>query len=368
MSNKFLVAASVAASLLLGTMNPVYAATDEKTVIAKVNGREITAGEVKKLEAALPPQITQQVKEEDKGKLFELLRSQLVDAALVTEAAKASGIEKKAEVQAAMAKASEQVVVQAFMAEKLKPAVNDKAIKEKYDQIVKSIPKDEMEVKARHILVKDEAAAKKLISQLKGGADFMKLARENSEDKATAKEGGDLGYFRRAQMVAEFADAAFNMKPGTYSDSPIKTQFGYHVIKVDDKRKVKPPKFEDVKDQLSALVMEEAMGKMVAELRKGAKIELFDTNGKPVSAPAAPATSPSSEAPKAQDVAATSSEPAAEVTQVAASEEMPQEEANAEEAEKASEAAAQKAKAKASNKQAKANKTKATTHKVAHKN
>ncbi len=254
-------------------------AANEEAVVAKVNGKEIKLKEVTRLEKALPPQVLSGAK--DKDKLFTTLRDQMIDITLLIEAAKKAGLEKDADVQKAIQQATEQVLVQAYLSKELKSFVTDSAVKERYDRLVASLPKDEMEVKARHVLVKDEAAAKKIIEDLKKGADFLKIAREQSIDKASAQEGGDVGYFRKGDMVKEFADAAFALVPGKISETPVKTQFGWHVIKVDDKRKVKAPKFEEVQEQLKAAVLEESMLKLVTSLRDKAAIERFNQEGKP---------------------------------------------------------------------------------------
>ncbi len=255
------------------------AAENVEAVVAKVNGKEVKLKEVRQLEKALPPQVLNSAK--DKVKLFTTLRDQLIDIKLITEEAEKAGLDKDPEVQKAIEQAIQQVRVQAYLSKSLKNFVTDSAVKARYDKLVADMPKDEMEVKARHILVKDESAAKKIIEDLKKGADFLKIAREQSIDKASAQEGGDVGYFRKGDMVKEFADASFALVPGKITETPVKTQFGWHVIKVDDKRKVKAPKFEEVQEQLKAAVLEESMLKLVTSLRDKAKIERFNEEGKP---------------------------------------------------------------------------------------
>jgi peptidyl-prolyl cis-trans isomerase C len=259
--------------------------TDKKSdvVVAKVNDQSIYLSDVKKLEKALPPQLVKAAK--DKTKLFQGLRNQLVDIKLVTDAAKKSGIEKKAEVKAAIDQQIEQVIVQAFLAEEMKKCLTEEAVKKEYDQYVAGFPKDKTEIKARHILVKDEAQARKLIKELEGGADlgayFMKLARTHSTDKASAAEGGDVGYFTEGDMIPEFYKAASKLKPGEYTKEPVKSDFGWHVIKVDDRRKSKPKGFEEMKEPIAGKIAETCMGDFVKTLRGPAKVELFDSSGKP---------------------------------------------------------------------------------------
>lgn len=276
MLSRLMITTAFATCLAFGSQ---ALAQNDETVVAKVNSKEIKLKEVKRLEKALPPQVLSGAK--DKVKLFTTLRDQMIDITLITEEAKKAGLEKDADVQKAIEQAKEQVLVQAFLSKELKNFVTDAAVKSRYDKLVADMPKDEMEVKARHVLVKDESTAKKIIEDLKKGADFLKIAREQSIDKASAQEGGDVGYFRKGDMVKEFADAAFALVPGKITETPVKTQFGWHVIKVDDKRKVKAPKFEEVQEQLKGAVLEESMLKLVTSLRDKAKIERFNEEGKP---------------------------------------------------------------------------------------
>jgi len=154
-----------------------------------------------------------------------------------------------------------------------KTALTDEALRQTYDEAVKSMSGQE-EVRARHILVESEDEAKAILEQLKGGADFATVAKEKSKDPGAA-EGGDLGYFTKDQMVPEFADVAFKMYPGQLSN-PVKTQFGWHVIKVEDKRTRQPPEFEKVKDQIEAYLARKAQSDFITKLRQSAKVERLD--------------------------------------------------------------------------------------------
>ena len=149
----------------------------------------------------------------------------------------------------------------------------------------------EEEVHARHILVATEDEAKALIAEIKKGAAFDKLAKDKSTDKASGAEGGDLGWFKKSDMVKEFADAAFDLKKGELTETPIKTQFGYHVIQVEDRRKAPPPAFEELAEQLREEMAREAVTAELDLLRSRAKIEKFNIDGsKPEPAAAKPAT------------------------------------------------------------------------------
>lgn len=149
--------------------------------------------------------------------------------------------------------------------------VTDDELKKAYEEVKKTATRTEY--KARHILVKDEAEAKKLLKDLEKGADFSDLAKKKS-DGPTGKNGGELDWFDASQMVKPFADAVAKLKPGTYTKEPVQTQFGWHIIKLEDTRTAEPPKFEDAKPQLTALVQRQKLGQEVSKLRDSAMVEL----------------------------------------------------------------------------------------------
>jgi len=155
-----------------------------------------------------------------------------------------------------------------------KAAVTDAALRKVYEEAVKQMG-DEQEVRARHILVETEDQAKEIVAELKKGANFEELAKTKSKDPGAAAQGGDLGYFTKEQMVPEFADAAFKMEKGQVSD-PVKSQFGWHIIRVEDKRKKPAPEFAAVKAQLETYVTRKAQADLVTKLRDSAKIERLD--------------------------------------------------------------------------------------------
>jgi peptidyl-prolyl cis-trans isomerase C len=155
-----------------------------------------------------------------------------------------------------------------------KAAITDQATRKVYDEAVKQMA-GESEVRARHILVATENEAKAILAEIKKGTDFSELARQKSKDPGAAAEGGDLGYFSKEQMVPEFAEVAFKLEKGQLSD-PVKTQFGWHIIKVEDKRTKPAPDFAQVKDQVETFVMRKAQADYIAKLREGAKIERMD--------------------------------------------------------------------------------------------
>jgi peptidyl-prolyl cis-trans isomerase C len=171
-----------------------------------------------------------------------------------------------------------------------KEALTDAAMKKVYDDAVKQLP-EEQEVHARHILIradaKDEKASKAaedkikaIIVRLNKGEDFAKVAGELTEDPSGKANGGDLGFFTKEQMVPEFSTAAFEIAPGKIS-GPIKTQFGWHVLKVEEKRKKPAPTFDEVKAQIETYVVRKAQADLVTKLRAEAKIERLDKKDEP---------------------------------------------------------------------------------------
>ncbi len=264
---------SISLIAFLTASTPVLAADP---VVAIVNGQKFTYSQVMEAKASLP----KQYQSAPDDKIFPVLLNQKVDTYLINKAAQTSGEAEKPDVKKAIAKAAEDVIMQAYLMSKVKDSITDAAVKAKYDEIVKNFPQ-EKEVHLRQIQVDTKDKGASVIKALKNGTDFKKLAQAKSEDPS-AKEGGDLGWFRKAELPQELAEAAFALTPGSYSQEPIKTDFGWHVLKVEEFRDAKPPKFEDVKNEIKSLMTQEAILALVKDLRGKAKIELFDKDGKPM--------------------------------------------------------------------------------------
>jgi peptidyl-prolyl cis-trans isomerase C len=245
-------------------------------VVARVNGVDIRESDLALAEEDLGAD-TQAVSPEAKR---EQLISYLADIIMVTQAADKKKLADTPEFKRRLAFLRNKLLMGYELQDEAKSAVTDEALHRTYDEAVKSMGGQE-EVRARHILVESEDEAKTLLDQIKGGADFAALAKEKSKDPGAA-EGGDLGYFTKDQMVPEFGDVAFKMYPGQLSN-PVKTQFGWHIIKVEDKRTKQPPEFEKVKDQIEAYLARKSQTEFIAKLRQSAKIERLD---KPADKPA----------------------------------------------------------------------------------
>ena len=238
-------------------------------VIARVNGVDIKQSDLALAEEDVGADM-QAASPEAKR---EHLISYLADIIMVTQAADNKNLADNPDFKRRLAFLRSKLLMGYELQQEAKTALTDEALKQTYDEAVKSMSGQE-EVHARHILVEGEDEAKAILEQLKAGADFATLAKEKSKDPGAA-EGGDLGYFTKDQMVPEFADVAFKMYPGQLSN-PVKTQFGWHVIKVEDKRIKQPPEFEKVKDQIEAYLARKAQTDFIAKLRQSAKVERFD--------------------------------------------------------------------------------------------
>ncbi len=238
-------------------------------VIARVNGVDITQGDLALAEEDMGADM-QATSPEAKR---ENLLSYLADIIMVTQAADKKNLGDNPDFKRRLAFLRNKLLMGYELQREAKTALTDEALHQTYDEAVRSMAGQE-EVHARHILVEDENEAKSLLEQLKSGADFAALAKEKSKDPGAA-EGGDLGYFTKDQMVPEFADVAFKMYPGQLSN-PVKTQFGWHVIKVEDRRTKQPPEFDKVKDQIEAYLARKAQTDFITKLRQSAKVERFD--------------------------------------------------------------------------------------------
>ncbi|MBV8747320.1 MAG: peptidylprolyl isomerase, partial [Xanthobacteraceae bacterium] len=210
------------------------------------------------------------------------LVTHLVDMILLSRAAEEQGLSGSDDFKRRFAAMRTKLLAGLMLRQIAQKSVNEEAMHKVYDDAIKQMG-DEQEVRARHILVETEDQAKAIQADLKKGADFAELAKQKSKDPAAA-DGGDLGYFTKDQMVPEFADVAFKLDKGQISD-PVKTAFGWHIIKVEDKRKKPMPTYDQVKDQLATVVVQQSQADLVNKLRNQAKIER--TNAPAPAAPAA---------------------------------------------------------------------------------
>jgi peptidyl-prolyl cis-trans isomerase C len=261
-------------------------APSDDPVVAKINGTALHKSDLLAAQKQLPQQY-QQVPLEA---IYPQLLDQVINNTLLIDAAKDAKLGDDPEVKDRLAKLQDRVVEQVYIDRLLTKATSDDALKARYQKEIKDKPSQD-EVHGRQILLQNEADAKAVIAQLDKGADFAKLADEKNPGKQA--NGGDLGYFTKDAMPPEFGDAAFALKKGQYTKTPIKTQFGWHVIKIEDRRPAAPPSFEDSKEGLASQAQRETLDAKVNELRGKAKVEQFNLDGTPLAvdskAPAAPA-------------------------------------------------------------------------------
>jgi peptidyl-prolyl cis-trans isomerase C len=268
----------LAFALLAGS--PVRAADDP--VLAKVNGSEIRQSDVALAEEELAPSLQQM----DPATKKDNVLSFLIDLKIVAKAAEDKKLESSEDFKKRLAFTRSRLLMDNLLATEGKAATTDEAMKKVYEEASKQIT-GEQEVHARHILVESEDDAKAVKAELDKGANFAELAKKKSKDPGAA-DGGDLGFFTKEQMVPEFSAVAFTLEPGKISD-PVKSQFGWHIIKVEEKRSRAAPGFEQVKGQIETYVTRKAQADYVAKLREAAKVERMD---KPADAAAKPEAKP----------------------------------------------------------------------------
>ena len=250
----------------------------EDKVLAKVNGSEIRQSDVALAVEELGPSLAQM----DPATKDENVLAFLIDMKIVAKAAEDKKVQDADDFKKRLAFTRNRLLMDSLLASEGKAATTDEAMKKVYEEASKQIS-GEQEVRARHILVETEDEAKGIVEELKKGADFAELAKKKSKDPG-ASDGGDLGFFTKEQMVPEFSAAAFALEPGKISD-PVKSQFGWHVIKVEEKRNRKPPDFDQVKGQIETYVTRKAQAEYVGKLREAAKIERFDKPEETAKAP-----------------------------------------------------------------------------------
>ncbi len=265
---------AVVAMAVMAVPTLAQAKADDSTPAAIVNGDKILKSQVEGLMKM------NNVKEEDAQKAYPVIVDQIINEKLIDAAATKADVQKTPEFQQRMADAKEQLIKTMYLETYLKDKVNDRAIKAEYDKFKKD-NKGKEEVHARHILVKTEDEAKKVIVDLNNGAKFDDLAKERSSDPS-AKNGGDIGYFAKDELIPAFSDAAFKLKKGTYTKEPVKSQFGWHVIYVEDKRERVVPDQKTVEGAIRNKLGQDAVKQLLASLSAKADIKRFDINGKPV--------------------------------------------------------------------------------------
>ena len=265
---------------------PGQAAAVADPVVARVGTDEIRASELADAAKALP----EELRSMPPTALYPMLLDQLVDRHVVVIAAKKEGLDRDPAVQRMVARATDSALQNALLTREIAPTLTEEAIKARYERDIAGKP-GEPEIHARHILVADEETAKKVTAELNGGADFAELAKKYSTDPG-AQSGGDLGFFKKGDMLPEFSDVAFALKPGETTQTPVKTRFGYHVIQVQEVRTAPPPSLDQVRDEVRQSLIQEGVTRVLTAAKTGLSIEKFNVDGSPALPGATPMPMP----------------------------------------------------------------------------
>jgi peptidyl-prolyl cis-trans isomerase C len=252
------------------------AAPAQDPVVAIVDGTEVHRSEVEAVARALP----EQYRQVPLPQIYGMLLDRAIDFRLLANAAEEQDLAEDPDVQTALDQARAGVLRDAFVRQQIEEGMTEDRLRARYEEVKSEEGFSQEEVQARHILVGSEAEAQEVIAELEGGADFATVAEERSIGPS-APQGGDLGFFRREQMVPEFAEAAFALEPGERTEEPVQTQFGWHVIEVVDRR-MGTPSFEETEPRLRQELAREIVLALVADLRDEAEIERFNLDGSPM--------------------------------------------------------------------------------------
>ncbi len=236
--------------------------------LPSVNGTAITEADL----AAATAELSDAIQSVPEAQRREQLIDYLVTVRVLAAQARSENLAQGADYQARIQFLADKYLMETFLRREIDKLVTPAAVEAFYRERIGNQP-PETEVRARHILVADEAAARAIIAELRAGKSFEELARERSIDPGSKDEGGDLGFFTRDRMVAEFANAAFALQPGQISPEPVRSQFGWHVIRVDESRQVPVPSLQDVEGQIRQFLSRRAQSEVIGRLRQAARIE-----------------------------------------------------------------------------------------------
>ena len=259
------------------TPPPAAAPAAPDPVVARVGAEEIRLSQLRAAVQDLPDEL----RNAPEAMLLPVLLDQMIASRAIIAAARAEGLAESEEVRRRVRAAEEEALQEVLIRRELAPMLTEEALRARYERDVVNAPREE-EVSARHILVATEAEARAIaIEARRDGVDFAELARRRSTGPG-ARDGGELGFFRRRDMIAEFAEAAFALQPGQITAAPVRTQFGWHVIKVEARRTVEPPSFEQARAEIRTRVFEESVGRIVERYRTSADVVRFNLDGTPM--------------------------------------------------------------------------------------
>jgi len=246
------------------------------TIVAIINGKKKSVKDVMKFMPLLHPQLRQ----EPITKIFYKLRKQMISTILLEEAVKKSSLKLDPEVNNMINIIKKNALVKKLIGKIIEKKIKECSIEQSYLNYVQNFPKGRKEIRASHILINSEKKAIEIIAKIKNGEVFEKLAREKSQDNGSSHKGGDLGYFRKEEMVPKFSKVAFSLGINEYTNEPVKTNFGWHVIKKTDEKEIKPENYEKVRSNLIQELRERAITEYLVFLGKNSDIKMFDIYGK----------------------------------------------------------------------------------------
>lgn len=275
MKRAIVVGAALAALLVTGSEMRAQTAEEpaEDPVVALVNGEPIHGSDVALFHQSLPEQIRQIPLQ----MIYIQLLQRLVERKLAATAARQAGLADDAQVRRRITYHEDRVLHESYIVQRVNAELTEERLRAAYDRMAAEKPKAD-EVHARHILMQSEEDARAVIAELQGGADFVQLAEAKSTGPS-AKQGGDLGFFAEDEMVPEFSAAAFALQVGAFTADPVKTQFGWHVIKLEERRTGEAASFEDSKAELRENETKQVIEEISAALRTDAEIKLFNPDG-----------------------------------------------------------------------------------------
>ncbi|HER27738.1 MAG TPA: peptidylprolyl isomerase [Rhodospirillales bacterium] len=262
-------------------LSPALAKEHIDPVVATVDGKQILRSDVDAARQRLP----EKFKALPFEAVFGFLVNSLIDSKLVVAEARKIKLDESEEFKRTLARIEEQVLERTFLAAYIENRITEQDLKVRHQEMIKNATVQD-EIRARHILLETEAQAREVIAELVGGADFAELAKSRSKGPS-GKSGGDLGYFGKGQMVEAFSTAAFALEKGAYTREPVQTQFGWHVIKLEDRRKVEPISFADAEPQLRQELSQQIGADFLQNIRQAATVERFNADGSVMKEPTA---------------------------------------------------------------------------------
>lgn len=270
-----------ALALAVALALPALAAAQDTAIVARVGDSTITEADIRQAETDFAQELAQVPAERRRGILIDVL----VDMELLAQAAVEKGLDKTEDFARRLEFLRTRALRNTFVEKEIVASLTPEEVKAEYDaEIAKFEPQEEM--RARHILVETKEEAEKIIKELEGGADFAAIAKERSKDPGSGANGGDLGFFGRGQMVPAFEEAALALQPGAVTKEPVQSQFGWHVIKLEEKRMSAPPPLAEVEEQVRGALLRRKFEAVMGELRARIPVEIVGAADKPAETPA----------------------------------------------------------------------------------